>query len=246
MRPREGGAHIADDRFPGSLLAEDVQAGIHNLHLMSSSKLFVMTPTKFWNSDPNVSWNIQTDEMVRGVYTLDYPWTSNGVLLISYTWGDDSDKLLAHPPVQPFSIFWNISDNVDSDFAGYINNVPEADILNIDWEATPNFCGAFKLDYPGQEPEMWAAYYQFITGTTGAFLAGDSISWSGGWIEGALETGLNAACAAARVLGATFPNGSPLDQNPNRYNYGQGSTSGKAAPSGKRDMRQPGRHGRAA
>ena len=53
-------------------------------------KLFVTTPTKFWNTDPNVSWNIQTDEMVRGVYTLDYPWTTNGVVLISYTWGDDS------------------------------------------------------------------------------------------------------------------------------------------------------------
>jgi tryptophan 2-monooxygenase len=203
------------------LLDEDVAAGIRDLHLMSSSKLFVTTPTKFWNTDPNVSWNIQTDEMVRGVYTLDYPWTSNGVVLISYTWGDDSDKLLAMNPQQRFQVFQNIIDNIDSDFAGYLNSVQPNDIVSIDWEAEMNYFGAFKLDYPGQEPEMWAVYYQFINSTTPVFLAGDSVSWSGGWTEGALETGLNAACAAARLLGATFPNGSPLDQNPNLYNYGQ-------------------------
>ncbi len=71
---------------------------------------------------------------------------------------------------------------------------------------------------------MQAAYYQFLTATQGAsdrgvYLAGDSVSWSGGWTEGAFQTGLNAACAAALRIGADVRANSPLTQNPNLYRY---------------------------
>lgn len=208
-----------------SIISESAQAGLRDLHLMNSSKLFIRVPDKFWLHDSSVSWNIQTDEMVRGVYTLDYPWTTDGVVLISYTWGDDSDKLLAIPPAQRFSMFWNIINNIDPRFASYINpsNIAVEDVLCIDWQAATNYYGGFKLNYPGQEPEMHAAYYQFqsvLNEDRGVYLAGDSVSWSGGWTEGALETGLNAVCAVVAHLGGEFYNGSPLDQKQNLYHYG--------------------------
>jgi tryptophan 2-monooxygenase len=105
---------------------------------------------------------------------------------------------------------------------------PEAgQILTVAWQAEPDYYGAFKLNLPGQDYDCRSAYFQFQTaGTaqdTGVYLAGDGVSWTGGWTEGALETGLNAVCAVAERLGGgstTFPNGSPLTgQNPTLYDY---------------------------
>ncbi len=53
----------------------------------------------------------------------------------------------------------------------------------------------------------------------GIYLAGDGISWSGGWVEGALYTSLNSVFAVAKRLGAKIAKSSPLYQNPNLYHY---------------------------
>src|SRR5262249_10117858 len=98
------------------------------------------------------------------------------------------------------------------------------EVIAIDWEATDYSHGAFKLAQAGQEPDVQAAYYQFLDvltpNDTGIYLAGDSMAWAGGWIEGALQTGLNAAAAAAKRVGATLPANSPLSQRKDLYNYG--------------------------
>lgn len=212
-----------------NMVAQKVKNAVRNLHLMDSSKMFIRTATKFWLDSngkplPGMPQNIQTDELPRGVYCLDYPQTENGVVLISYTWGDDSSKLLGLDVPTRFQTFKHILNVIHPQFAR--NLVPVNDeILNIDWEAEPYHYGAFKLQYPGQEPDIHAAYYQFLSvmdpgRDTGLYLAGDSVSWSGGWTEGALQTGLNAACAAAKRLGASLPVDSPLSQNPNLYHYG--------------------------
>lgn len=196
---------------------------LRNLHLMNSSKMFILTETKFWKNKPNMPQNIQTDEMPRGIYTLDYPQTAHGVVLISYTWGDDSTKLLALSPEERFGVLKDIIAQIHPEFAE--NLVPvNGEIYNVDWELEDNFFGAFKLNYPGQEPDIQAAYYQFLnvldpSRDNGVYWAGDSISWSGGWTEGALHTGLNAATAAAKKLGASVQAFSPLSQNPSLYQY---------------------------
>ena len=74
------------------VLNEENKAAIERLHV--TSKLFVLTKTKFWKGK-DIPQNIQTDGLVRGLYCLDYPLSDYGVVLISYTWGDDSTKLLA-------------------------------------------------------------------------------------------------------------------------------------------------------
>lgn len=220
------------------LFQQSARVGIRDLHTMSSSKMFIVTDTKFWQSDPTIPQNIQTDEMVRGVYCLDYPQLTQGVVLISYTWGDDSDKLLALPPIERFALFKSIISTIDPTFASYL--VPaDGQVYNVDWQTMPNYYGAFKLNLPGQDPWLWALYYQFqsSSGQSGVgpnsyvYVAGDSVSWSGGWTEGALETGINAVCAVAGAMGATFSYGSPLDQNPYTYDYGQASPgSNQQAP----------------
>ncbi|MBV8367443.1 MAG: FAD-dependent oxidoreductase [Candidatus Eremiobacteraeota bacterium] len=218
-----------------NLLTQNVRSALRDLPLMNSSKLFIRTATKFWNDNPNLPQTIQTDELPRGIYCLDYQGVDYGVVLISYTWQDDSSKLLAIPPPQRFQLFVSIIEQINPDFAAQLVPVGgDAGIINVDWEATPYYYGAFKLNYPGQEPDCQAAYYQFLSvlggssgPDTGVYLAGDSVSWSGGWTEGALQTGLNAACAAAQHAGGTVRAGSPLTQVPNLYDY---SATGSSPP----------------
>jgi len=65
-------------------------------------------------------------------------------------------------------------------------------------------------------------YYQFKSSHNGVFLAGDSVGWCGGWIEGALQTGMNAAAAIVRRFcgeDGLFPN-NPMTQNDELYKYG--------------------------
>ena len=208
------------------IVDQDVKVAIRNLHLMDSSKLFIRTRTKFWkDATKNIPQNIQTDELPRGVYTLDYPQTEHGIVLVSYVWGDDSSKLLPLSKTARLELFKKSIAKASPEFAAHLvpmNGVE--DIIKIDWEDEPFYYGAFKLQYPGQEPNIQAAYFQFLTvldstADRGVYLAGDSVSWSGGWTEGALQTGLNAACAAAQRIGASVRAPSPLTQNPNLYRY---------------------------
>jgi tryptophan 2-monooxygenase len=186
--------------------------------------MFIRTATKFWKSDPTIPQNIQMDELPRGVYALDYPQTENGVILISYTWGDDSCKLQGLSKKERFAQFKQAIAQVSPEFAAHLVPV-NGEILNIDWQATDYCHGAFKLQYPGQEQNAHDLYYQYLSvldpaTDRGVYLAGDSVSWSGGWIEGAMQTGINAACAAAKRIGARLKGGSPLTQDANRYIYG--------------------------
>lgn len=213
---------------------QPVQVALRNLHLTTSSKLFIRTKTKFWlddngNPKPNIPQNIQTDELPRGIYALDYPKEynpdNNGVVVVSYTWEDDSTKLMGLNPKERLKLLKDAIAKVSPEFAE--NLVPLSEkILCIDWQKEDYYYGAFKLQFPGQEPNIQAAYYQFLSALNsesdrGVYLAGDSISWAGGWTEGAMHTAINAACAAAKRLGATVKDNSPLTQDPHLYYYGQ-------------------------
>ena len=212
---------------PPALLKQAPKKAIRNLHLMNSSKYFVTTSSKFWYAENNstgedLPFNMQTDELMRGLYCLNYdanlpngkPNTEGkGVVLISYVWGDDSSKLLALDEEERFQQFLLAIKSINPIFAELLEQQVEQTQM-IDWENTKHFYGAFKLNYPGQEQDNHAAFFQYQTQEQGLFLAGDSVSWAGGWLEGAMPTGVNAACAAAAYVGATVVNNSPLTDIP--------------------------------
>jgi tryptophan 2-monooxygenase len=58
---------------------------------------------------------------------------------------------------------------------------------------------------------------------TGVYLAGDCVSWTSGWVEGALTTALNAAAATIVSLGGTLNAGetgnTPLSIRADRFRY---------------------------
>lgn len=210
------------DPVSGSpVLDATANTGIREIHLMNSSKLFVLTRTKFWlnTSQPQ---NIQTDGLVRGLYCLNYSASAYGVVLISYTWGDDSTKYIAvKDPNERLAILLDSLQAAVPDFVNALRPqiLPQYTTL-VDWQDQMDYFGAFKLNYPGQDPYCQSLYTQFMRSRNGVYVAGDSVSWSGGWIEGALQTGMNAAAAVVMQLRGGLYANNPMTQNPTLYNYG--------------------------
>lgn len=226
-----------------ALLQQAPKVAIRDLHLMNSSKLFVLTKTKFWYKENNplthadLPSNMQTDELMRGLYCLDYdtdpddPEKRNpqgkGVVLISYVWGDDSSKLLPLTAGQRYEQFLAGIQAINPVFAQLLDEQVE-EMQFVDWENTVNFSGAFKLNYGGQEQANHDAFFQYLQTQQGVFLAGDSVSFAGGWLEGAMPTGLNAACAALQYVGGTPAAGSPMTINAGLYTYDNPPVTAKA------------------
>ncbi|MFF5225994.1 flavin monoamine oxidase family protein [Dactylosporangium sp. NPDC000521] len=209
---------------PDWVLPDATGTALREIHLMNSSKLFVLTKRKFWQGT-DLPQNIQTDGLCRGLYCLDYPDSDYGVVLISYTWGDDSTKYIAlrDPRQRLETLLDSLAPGAPKFVRTLREQIVEDRTAMVDWQMEPQFYGAFKLNYPGQDTENADLYYQFLDESpAGIYLAGDSVGWCGGWIEGALQTGVNAAAAVANRIagpGGLFP-GSPMTQTSNRYTYG--------------------------
>lgn len=217
----------------GALLLAEAAAGVNTLHMMNSSKIFVRTKTRFWEGGGTRA--ILNDTLSRAVYTLSYDDPSGtGVVLVSYVWGDASTKQITLDKQARLTALRADIAEIDPDFAANLEPADgdyDTNVRMIDWETEPHYYGAFKLNRPGQDHYCQSAYYAFLTaGTaqdTGVFVAGSALSWTGGWIEGALQTGLNAAAAVVTSLGGTLTSASynPMTQlEPGTYDY---------APAGK-------------
>ena len=78
--------------------------------------------------------------------------------------------------------------------------------IEYNWEEQPFHLGAFKMNLPGQYEYQRRIFSQFMTGVAqgdpdGFVLAGDDVSWTGGWAEGAVSSAINAVNKIAVCLG---------------------------------------------
>ena len=91
--------------------------------------------------------------------------------------------------------------------------------VEINWEEQPFFLCAFKMNLPGQYEYQRLLFSQFMNGVSTPnldrfILAGDDVSWTGGWAEGGVTTALNAVHKLASIFGGgTFlGNPGPIDE----------------------------------
>jgi hypothetical protein len=98
----------------------------------------------------------------------------------------------------------------DVDIASHIIGDP----ITVSWEADPHFLGAFKGALPGHYRYNHRMYGHFMqdglpAAERGIFLAGDDISFTPAWVEGAVQTSLNAVWGIVRHLGGGSAPGNP-------------------------------------
>lgn len=215
-----------------SLLDQPTWEAVMYTHYMQSAKIFAQTKRPFWTdveADFQHKMSVTlSDRITRGTYLLDYsqspgPYRGSGMFL-SYTWNDDSLKFLGDRSAPLPSHVQVCTSLLDSVYAPHqLKLAAEFGMTNpfveINWEEQPFFLCAFKMNLPGQYEYQRLLFSQFMNGVSTPnldrfILAGDDVSWTGGWGEGGATTALNAVHKLASIFGGgTFlGNPGPIDE----------------------------------
>ncbi|GAB3301549.1 flavin monoamine oxidase family protein [Parasphingorhabdus pacifica] len=192
-----------------SLFPIDHWTAMERTHYMESSKLFVPVDRPFWKDvDPATGQEVMsttlTDRMTRATYPLDFGPDRPAALCLSYTWCDDSLKWLPLPVDERLEVMLGSLAEIypDVDIRRHITGNP----VTVSWENEPYFMGAFKANLPGHYRYQRRLFTHFMQDALpehhrGVFLAGDDISWTAGWAEGAVQTALNAVWGVVHHFG---------------------------------------------
>ncbi len=184
---------------------------------MQSSKTFVMTDRAFWkDKDPKTGRDLMsmtlTDRLTRGTYLFDNGEGKPGVICLSYSWMSDALKMLPETPEDRVKLCLEALGRIypDLDLKSHIIGDP----ITVSWESDPNFLGAFKGALPGHyryNHRMFCHFHQdkLPPHERGIFMAGDGVSWTPGWVEGAVQTALNAVWGIMHHLGGKSPKDNP-------------------------------------
>ena len=200
-----------------SLFSQSLWMALDRTSYMQSSKTFVMVDRPFWKDrDPRTGRQRMsmtlTDRLTRGTYLFDNGEDQPAVICLTYSWMADALKML------PLSI----DRRVELALAALAKIYPDVDIrshiigkpITISWEADENFLGAFKGTLPGHYRYNRRMYCHFMQSgipveQQGIFIAGDDVSWTPGWAEGAVQTALNAVWGVMHHLGGTCHSDNP-------------------------------------
>lgn len=197
-----------------SLFDQKLWMALDRTRFMQSSKTFVMVDRAFWkDKDPETGRDVMsmtlTDRMTRGTYLFDNGPDKPSVICLTYSWMTDALKMLPLPVEQRVKLALSALSKIypKVNIADHIMGDP----ITVSWESDPNFLGAFKGALPGHyryNLRMYSHFMQqnFPQEQRGIFMAGDGVSWTPAWVEGAVQTSLNAVWGIMTHLGgATHP-----------------------------------------
>lgn len=204
-----------------TLFSQDLWMALDRTRYMQSAKTFVMVDRPFWkDKDPVTGRDMMsitlTDRMTRGTYLFDNGPDKPSVICLSYSWMTDALKVLPLPTVKRVELALSALNKIypTLDIRGHIMGDP----ITVSWEADENFLGAFKGALPGHYRYNHRMFGHFMQDDMpaeqrGIFIAGDGVSWTPAWVEGAVQTSLNAVSGIIHHFGGmSHPdNPSPRD-----------------------------------
>ena len=194
-----------------SLFSAQLWTALDRTRYMQSSKTFVLVDRPFWkDKDPRTGRDVMsmtlTDRLTRGTYLFDNGDGQPGVICLTYSWMSDALKMLPEPVERRVQLALSALHKIypDVDIASHIIGDP----ITVSWEADRHFLGAFKGALPGHYRYNQRMYAHFMQDDLppeqrGIFLAGDDVSWTPAWVEGAVQTSLNAVWGIMHHLGGT-------------------------------------------
>jgi tryptophan 2-monooxygenase len=200
-----------------TLFSQKLWMALDRTRYMQSSKTFVLVDRPFWKDiDPQSGRHPMsttlTDRHTRGTYLFDYGDDRPGVICLSYAWMSDAMKMLPLSTDRRVELALEALGNIypEVELAKHIIGEP----VSVSWEADPNFLGAFKCAMPGHYRYNRRMFTHFMqderpAAQRGIFLAGDDISWTPGWAEGAVQTALNAVWGIMHHYGGASPADNP-------------------------------------
>ena len=192
-----------------SLFSQKLWTALDRTRYMQSSKTFVLVDRPFWkDKDPLTGRDVMsmtlTDRLTRGTYLFDNGEGQPGVICLTYSWMSDALKMLPEPVDRRVKLALGALGKIypDVDIASHIIGDP----ITVSWEADRHFLGAFKGALPGHYRYNQRMYAHFMQDDLppeqrGIFIAGDDVSWTPAWVEGAVQTSLNAVWGIMHHLG---------------------------------------------
>ncbi len=200
-----------------ALIPQDVWMALDRTSYMSSSKTFVLVDQAFWKTlpaDAELPFSMTvTDRNTRATYLLDNGPDRPAVVILSYAWEADARKVLAMDLDDRVELGIETLEKIyGSELALREHIIGEP--ITVSWSSDPHFLGAFKGALPGHHRynrRMFAHFVQrdFAPEHRGLFLAGDGISWTPGWAEGAVQTALNSVWGIMHHLGGSSSQSNP-------------------------------------
>ena len=200
-----------------NLFDQKIWMALDRTRYMQAAKTFVMTDRPFWKDiDPVTGQPVMsmtlTDRLTRGTYFFDQGDDKPGVICLSYSWMTDALKVLPLSAEKRVDLALKALRKIypGVDIASHIRGNP----ICVSWEADENFLGAFKGALPGHYRYNRRVYGHFVQSDMpehqrGLFLAGDGISWTPAWVEGAVQTALNGVWGILCHLGGTTAEENP-------------------------------------
>jgi monoamine oxidase len=163
------------------------QRAIRQLHYDASAKIFFQFGRRFWETDDGIyGGGSITDLAVRNVFYPEHGReTGRGVVLASYTWGEDAQRWGSLAPddrlQQALENVTAIHPQAQEAFEGGYSKM---------WHDDEFAGGAFALFDPGQQTLL---HDHLIASEGRVHFAGEHASLGHAWIQGAIESGLRAA-----------------------------------------------------
>ncbi|MFD6802857.1 flavin monoamine oxidase family protein [Streptomyces cyaneofuscatus] len=211
---------------PGTpVLGPRLWRAVRRLHYWQAAKTALVVHEPFWEGTTMDGVTV-TDRLPRAAYTIDYgpPRKSGGrrgVLDLSFTWAHDATKVSASSLEERVALFVRDLADIHPEVADELRaQARDGRAVTISWENERNFRGLCRFSWPGDhayQRDLFAHFMKDFTGNPAVpgepanalFLAGDDTSWSPGWLDHALATGLNAAWGVLRQSGAISEDGNP-------------------------------------
>jgi monoamine oxidase len=165
------------------------EKAIRQLNYAASTKVLFQVRNRRWETEDGILGGATaTDLPIRRMnYPTPDPSTSRGLLLASYTWGQDA---LRWGSLSEESRLEQALEDVEK-IHPWIRDEFEVGASHA-WYSDPYAVGAFPLFDPGQQTELQP---DIVAPEGRIHFAGDHCSLYHAWIQGALESGIRAASA---------------------------------------------------
>jgi monoamine oxidase len=194
--------------FPGlryvrvtPMLSHEKRKAIRELHYDAATKIMLQFRTRFWETKDGIFGGQSiTDLPSRFIYypSHDLGGSDGGVVITSYTWGDEARGWDSQPPEDQIRCSL---DDVAAVHGDYVRDEFVRGVVQS-WATDRYSYGEAAMFYGGQLEEL----QPYIPTPEGAIhFAGEHTSLKHAWIEGAIESGIRTALEVAGITELVLP-----------------------------------------
>ncbi|KPU43124.1 flavin-dependent L-tryptophan oxidase RebO precursor [Oxobacter pfennigii] len=173
---------------------------IRDVNYYDSQKTLFLCSERFWEKQGIYGGSSYTDRLINIIsypqdHASQYRSGDSGVLLASYNAGQDAVRLGHTISTEQYRIIRENVEQVHGLPDGYLNNIVK-DVKTVDWVNEPWAKGGFQMLFSGSKVD-----FLYISSTpeydNRVFFAGEHASTKNAWIQGSLQSAMQAANSIA-------------------------------------------------